>query len=208
MTSRAARLSRLSRLSTLSTLAAFRGRTSAPIATLTMVAFLATFAPPRTARAGFETSEPADTPNFAHSSNGTKGGAEEAGATTKATKARKTPVSSKGGFTTSVPFQRYYGLDPFLGRTARITNELGTHSWLLVREEDRHGNYVAYTWNASESNRVNRAIAQTLPVLQRVEWGGNRLTALAPPFRADMTHELRRGRSTSSKATPSCSMRW
>ena len=32
--------------------------------------------------------------------------------------------------------KRYYGLDRCLARTGRITNELGTHAWLLVREED------------------------------------------------------------------------
>lgn len=85
-------------------LVSLRGRLSAPLATLTTVVFLATFAPPRTARA-LETVEPADTPNFAEASNGVKGGADSAASTTKATKSRKAPVSAKGAFTRSVELQ-------------------------------------------------------------------------------------------------------
>lgn len=86
-------------------LSALRGRFAAPIATLTTVAFMATFAPPRAARAGTENVEPADTPNFSEASNGVKGGAEAASSTAKATKSRKTPVSANGSFGHSINIQ-------------------------------------------------------------------------------------------------------
>jgi RHS repeat-associated protein len=90
----------LFRLSTL------RGRFAAPAATLTTIAFLATFAPPRSARAdNVESKDPGETPNFADATNGVMGGASDAGSTTKATKGRKAPVSARGGFTNSVQIQ-------------------------------------------------------------------------------------------------------
>ena len=80
-----------------------RERFCAPVATLTVVAFLATMAPARVAHAaGVEESQPADTPNFAESSNGVHGGVDAAASTTKATRSRKAPVSAKGSFTRSI----------------------------------------------------------------------------------------------------------
>jgi len=292
-------------------LGSLRGRFSAPVATLTIVTFLATFAPPRTARAdSVESSEPADTPNFADATNGVKGGSDEAASTTKATKSRKAPVSAKGSFTRSVDIQvppgrlgmtpslalsydsssvaesavgvgwsfgapsisrstrqgfprvvtdtngfrvydesaavftsphgelvpasdgpvgvtgvlyapareasavryeyradiqdgmfiehdpsgrkRNYGLDTCLGTTGRITNELGTHAWLLVREEDPHGNSIQYeyhyagfsAWRAQNHDKT----AQVMPILSRVGWGSNGCAASAnPPFKVATT---------------------
>jgi hypothetical protein len=85
--------------------------------------------------------------------------------------------------------KRYYGLDPYdASRIGWIKNELGTHSWLLVREEDRNGNAITYSYhNASEANRSDLRKAQRKPVLARAEWGGNRLTGLAAPFFAQTT---------------------
>lgn len=42
-------------------------------------------------------------------------------------------------------FKRYYGCDPD-GRRAQVVNELGTHSWLLLMEEDVNGNYISYAY--------------------------------------------------------------
>ncbi len=79
--------------------------------------------------------------------------------------------------------KRYYGFDPRdPGNTARIKNELGTHAWLLVREEDEHGNYVAYSYhNAADADRALPLRAQRAPVLARVEWGENNANAATPP---------------------------
>jgi hypothetical protein len=68
--------------------------------------------------------------------------------------------------------KRYYGADPCLGRTGRITNELGTNSWLLLREEDAHGNSISYRYhNDTEATRPNRRVAQRMPVLARADDG-------------------------------------
>ena len=272
-----------------------RDRITAPITTLTLAAFLATMIPLRLARAGIEEAQPVDTPNFAESTNGVHGGVDAAASTTKATKSRKAPVSSKGSFTRSIAIdvppgrlgmtpslalsydsasvaesavgvgwsfgasmiarstrmgfpsvvgpdlarsydesaatftspsgelvvavdgppaagpmyaparessavryerlgdafvehdpsgnKRYFGRDPFNGATARITSELGSHAWLLLREEDRFGNCVTYAYhNIGEQNRADKRVAQTMPILARVEWGGNRITEQAPSF--------------------------
>ena len=283
-------------------LGSLRGRFSAPVATLTIIAFLGTFAPPRAARAdGVEASEPADSPNFADVTNGVKAGADDAASSTKSTKSRKAPVSAKGSFTRSVEIQvppgrlgmtpslaltydsssvaesavgvgwsfgapmisrstrqgfprvtgapgartyddtvavftspygelvaasdgpagvtgvlyapareaspvryeyradivdgmfiehdpsgrkRYFGLDPCLAREGRITNELGTHAWLLLREEDPHGNSIQYAYyNGARALGSDRHIAQAMPILARVEWGSNGCTGSAnAPF--------------------------
>lgn len=79
--------------------------------------------------------------------------------------------------------KRYFGVDPKRGRTGRITNELGTHSWLLMREEDPHGNSILYSYHSdTQEARSNKRKAQVLPVLARVEWGGNSTTGQAAPF--------------------------
>lgn len=81
--------------------------------------------------------------------------------------------------------KRYYGLDQCLGRTGRITNELGAHAWLLVREEDPHGNSIQYEYHyAAEADRPPpRTVAQRMPILKRVEWGSNGCTPSAnAPF--------------------------
>jgi len=83
-------------------------RIAAPIATFTIVSFLATFAPIRTARAtpvGTVGQEPAETPNFHEQTNGVKSGADDASAKARATKSRKAPVSAKGSFTHSIDIQ-------------------------------------------------------------------------------------------------------
>jgi RHS repeat-associated protein len=78
--------------------------------------------------------------------------------------------------------KRHYGFDPIRGRPARITNELGTHAWLLTSEVDPHGNWVAYQYHhAGEANRPQKRAAQRRPILSRVEWGGNGTTQ-PPPF--------------------------
>ncbi|HVJ88252.1 MAG TPA: SpvB/TcaC N-terminal domain-containing protein, partial [Labilithrix sp.] len=79
--------------------------------------------------------------------------------------------------------KKYYGADPFDGRAMRVVNELGTFSWLLVREEDPYGNDIRYDYhNADSQLRGSRVTAQIAPVLSRVTWGGNRLTGQAAPF--------------------------
>ena len=86
--------------------------------------------------------------------------------------------------------KRYFGGDPFSGASARITNELGTHAWLLLREEDRYGNFVTYAYhNIGEQSRVDKRAAQTMPILARVDWGGNRLAEQAPSFYVETSLE-------------------
>lgn len=79
--------------------------------------------------------------------------------------------------------KKYYGADPFDARAMRVVTELGTFSWLILREEDPHGNFIKYDYhNASSQSRTDRLTAQLTPILARVEWGGNRLTGQASRF--------------------------
>jgi len=80
---------------------------SAPIATLTIIAFLATLlAPLRVARAGGpEDVEPAETPNFSEHTNGVQAGADDTNGKARMNKSRKAPVSARGTFTHSIPIQ-------------------------------------------------------------------------------------------------------
>jgi len=80
--------------------------------------------------------------------------------------------------------KRYYGRDPFTKRTARVRNELGTHAWLLLREEDPWGNEILYDYWEGEAgeHRADRKRAQVQPVLRSVAWGGNRKTGHANVF--------------------------
>lgn len=83
-------------------------RWAAPIATFVVVAFLATFAPIRTAHAvvtDAATAEAAETPNFHEQTSGVKSGADDSSAKARATKSRKAPVSTKGSFTHSIDIQ-------------------------------------------------------------------------------------------------------
>ena len=79
--------------------------------------------------------------------------------------------------------KRYYGKDPFTGAEAKIKNELGEYAWLLLREEDPFGNDITYEYkNASDAARPNPNVAQKLPILSKVRWGGNRLTGVPTQF--------------------------
>ncbi|MFT3766700.1 MAG: polymorphic toxin-type HINT domain-containing protein [Minicystis sp.] len=79
--------------------------------------------------------------------------------------------------------KRYYGKDPFTGAEAKIKNELGEYAWLLLREEDPFGNDITYEYkNASDAARPNPNVAQSLPILSKVSWGGNRLTSAPAQF--------------------------
>ncbi|MEW5849142.1 MAG: SpvB/TcaC N-terminal domain-containing protein [Myxococcota bacterium] len=71
--------------------------------------------------------------------------------------------------------KRYYGkIDTTFGAT--VVNELGTFAWHLAREVDVNGNTVEYTYftEASGENRADKTTLQDAPMLQKVEWGGNR----------------------------------
>lgn len=80
--------------------------------------------------------------------------------------------------------KRYYGVDPSTGREARIRNELGAHSWLLLAEVDVHGNTIEYQYNDIDDQNRDAAIGldQYAPVLSRIEWGGNRTTGQSHAF--------------------------
>lgn len=79
--------------------------------------------------------------------------------------------------------KRYYGSDLQNANSGRIRNELGTHAWLLVEEIDRNGNFITYAYhNAGEANRRRLRTAQRMPILSRVEWGGNTKTHVSPMF--------------------------
>ncbi len=73
---------------------------------------------------------------------------------------------------------------------ARIRNELGTHSWLLVDEEDADGNVIHYDYYATDDAlRATKTEAQRVPVLAKVSFGGNRNTG--QPHRFFVTTEVR-----------------
>jgi RHS repeat-associated protein len=83
--------------------------------------------------------------------------------------------------------RRYYGADP-AGRRAQVVNEVGTATWLLTHEEDADGNSISYEYhNIIQQTRSNRKVPQRVPVLSRVEWGGNRRTGFAHVFAATTT---------------------
>ncbi|MBL9110298.1 MAG: hypothetical protein JNM74_13540, partial [Myxococcales bacterium] len=83
--------------------------------------------------------------------------------------------------------KRFYGVDPFGPTHARIVTEIGTFSWLLVREEDPFGNDVTYTYHHTEDeNRATKTDASRVPILRRATWGGNRPQGLAPAFAVDV----------------------
>jgi hypothetical protein len=107
------------------------------------------------------------------------------------------PATDGGTFVEHDPSgkKRYFGKDPCLGRTARITSELGTSSWLLLREEDPHGNSISYRYhNDTEATRANKRVAQRTPVLARVEWGSNGCVSIAnAPFVVSTTIEAQAG---------------
>ena len=79
--------------------------------------------------------------------------------------------------------KRYYGSD-LDGRSARIVNESGTHSWLLLLEVDVNGNHITYDYhNIGEQSRTNLSASQATPVLKQVSWGGNRITDRGHAFK-------------------------
>ncbi|MBS2019518.1 MAG: VCBS repeat-containing protein [Deltaproteobacteria bacterium] len=88
--------------------------------------------------------------------------------------------------------KRYYGLvSQTAAPQARIRNELGTTSWLLVRERDPFGNVIDYEyWNepsgTASSARPDRKIAQRMPVLKKVSWGAA-AAGVAQPFVVETT---------------------
>ncbi|MEW6742093.1 MAG: RHS repeat-associated core domain-containing protein [Planctomycetota bacterium] len=74
--------------------------------------------------------------------------------------------------------RRYYGAEPLLSsaepRRAQVLNELGAFEWLLVLEEDPHGNSISYEYHhIDEQDRADLEKPQREPVLARVSWGGN-----------------------------------
>lgn len=78
--------------------------------------------------------------------------------------------------------RRYYGADP-AGRQARIVNELGTHAWLLLLEEDADGNTIEYAYhNIDEQDRPDLRVPQAKPLLKEIKWGGNRKLNLSHVF--------------------------
>jgi len=78
--------------------------------------------------------------------------------------------------------RRYYGADP-AGRQARIVNELGTHAWLLLLEEDADGNTVEYAYhNIDGQDRPDLRTPQPRPLLKEIKWGGNRKLNLPHVF--------------------------
>lgn len=90
--------------------------------------------------------------------------------------------------------KRYYGADPFASTEAKLTTELGEHSWLLLREEDPHGNAITYEYHdIADQNRADKAVAQTQPILKKVSWGQNRLTGLGVQFTVTTTLQPQNG---------------
>ncbi len=71
---------------------------------------------------------------------------------------------------------------------ARVRNELGTHQWLLIREEDTSGNTVDYAYHhIDEQDRGAQdssawSTPQAKPVLRWARWGGNPRARYAHPF--------------------------
>lgn len=300
----------MSRHERLPALTKLRGRSALPTALVTLVAFLSPMFPARTARAGLEEAGPADSPNFADSTNANARAKDDASSSARKTKSRKAPVSAKGSFTHSVGIQvppgrlgmtpslalsydsssttesavgvgwslglpsisrstrlgfpkvqgpdnarsydegaaiftgpsgelvladdgpggagnayaplretspvryqrvgdwwvehepsgrkRWYGYEPYTETTARITNELGTAAWLLVREEDPYGNFIKYTYHREPdatrgSGRADKRSAQWMPVLKRIEWGGNRPLGQASSFFVQTTTSPQEG---------------
>lgn len=89
--------------------------------------------------------------------------------------------------------RRYYGAD-LDGRRGQITNELGTHAWLLMMEEDPHGNHITYDYHhLADQDREKTTTPQREPVLASISWGGNRRQGLAHRFRATVRAEPRPG---------------
>ncbi len=76
--------------------------------------------------------------------------------------------------------RRFYGAADGVA-SARVKNELGTFSWLLVKEIDRFGNSIIYEHHTDEQ-RADKRVPQRAPVLARVRWGGNDNTGLAHLF--------------------------
>ncbi|MFO0983279.1 MAG: RHS repeat-associated core domain-containing protein [Planctomycetota bacterium] len=75
--------------------------------------------------------------------------------------------------------RRYFGAAPESAATpprrAQVRNELGTFSWLLVLEEDPHGNTITYEYHdIAEQDRTDPSKPQKQPIIARISWGGNR----------------------------------
>jgi hypothetical protein len=75
--------------------------------------------------------------------------------------------------------KRYYG--QYEGREARVANELGNHSWLLLEEVDARGNNISYGYHSGTIS-PDLEVPRQQPVLATVRWGGNSSISLPHLF--------------------------
>ncbi len=74
----------------------------------------------------------------------------------------------------------------------RIVNPRGTFAWLLVKEVDRFGNEIDYTWFTNAS-RTSLEVPQIEPVPLSVAWGANPTVGLSHVFTVEFSYQTAAG---------------